>query len=93
MSRDAGPAPESDDREALVLFARTHRPNYVVEAPGRDFEWTRIKCDGDECAFYAESHGWRNWYAALDAWAEHLADAVLAAGFRRDSDRPGGDDV
>lgn len=62
---------EPDVTEALA-FAKTHRPNYVTEEIGpKPLHWrTRVKCDGDDCGFYAEDE---SWFRALDAHSEHVA--------------------
>lgn len=63
------------ERETLY-FAETHRPNYVTEGSVEtESVRTRVKCDGDDCDFYAEH---RSWYAALGKHAEHVADLLAA---------------
>jgi len=60
-----------------LAFARLHRPNYVTEEIGPlPLHWrTRVKCDGDDCGFYAEDD---SWYVALDRHSQHVADMLTA---------------
>lgn len=68
----------------LAEVLRIHARNEVIEpGPGGDRgevdeDWpqrTRVKCQGDSCDF----HGvYETWYAAVDAHAAHVAEAVTA---------------
>lgn len=61
------------EKAALLRFVSTHRHNVVQEAVNTEHEFTRVKCEGHDCDYYAEHRGKRNWWVALDAHDRHVA--------------------
>lgn len=80
---DHTPNPATDGlREGLTALVAEHRPNVVNEEigvlggePGERTWRTRVKCDGDDCGFYAE--GPRYWDVVRQHNA-HLTDVLVS---------------
>lgn len=71
-----------DELKALI---KTHRPNYVTEGvydpdPDVSTMYTRVKCEGGSCDFYAAD---ASWFVALEVHDTHLAQVLLEAGYSR----------